>query len=169
MLDIKLIKSAKKTIIKIMNFFGTYYEGLRLKSKLRRTSYIRIKMKTHKIKPTEAELEILKILWDKTSASVKEINEELNKLKPVGYTTTLKLMQIMHEKGLLSRVANGRSHIYSPEIKEKETKNFMMRKMMDSLFGGSAKELVMQALGNEKPNKEELEEIRELIEKMEKE
>lgn len=126
-------------------------------------------MKNKKNKPTEAELEILKILWDKKEATVKDVNEELNKDKPVGYTTTLKLMQIMHEKGFLSRTPSGRSHIYIPAQKESETKNFMMRKMMDSLFGGSAKEMVMQALGNHKPSKEELDEIRSLIDKMERE
>lgn len=126
-------------------------------------------MKIKRNKFTESELEILKVLWDKKSATVKEVNEILNKTKSAGYTTTLKLMQIMHEKGILSRVMSGRSHIYTPEVKEKETKNFMMRKMMDNLFGGSAKEMVMQALGNHKPSKEELEEIRTLIDKMEKE
>ncbi|MFA8343580.1 MAG: BlaI/MecI/CopY family transcriptional regulator [Rhodothermaceae bacterium] len=126
-------------------------------------------MKSKKIKPTESEIEILKILWDKESATVKEVNEILNKIKPVGYTTTLKLMQIMHEKGILSRTQSGRSHIYTPEIEEKETRKFMMNKLMDTLFGGSAKEMVMQALGNHKPSKEELDEIRSLIDKMEKE
>ena len=126
-------------------------------------------MKKGKIKPTEAELEILKVLWKKENATVKEVNNELNLIKQVGYTTTLKLMQIMTEKGLLSRISSGRSHIYKPEIKEKETQNFMMNKLMDSLFGGSAKELVMQALGNKKPGKEDLDEIKKLIEEMEKE
>jgi len=125
-------------------------------------------MKAKKIKPTESELEILKILWIKGSATVKEVNKVLNETKKTGYTTTLKLMQIMQQKGILSRTQEGRSHIYTPEIKEKETRNFMISKLMDSLFGGSAKEMVMQALGNYKPSKEELDEIRSLIDKMEK-
>ena len=126
-------------------------------------------MKKRKIKPTEAELEILKVLWKKEKATVKDVNNELNLVKQVGYTTTLKLMQIMTGKKLLSRKESGRSHIYKPEIKEKETQSFMMNKLMDSLFGGSAKELIMQALGNNKPDKKELDEIKKLIEEMEKE
>lgn len=120
-----------------------------------------------KYKPTESELEILKILWEKGSCNVKQINEELNKTKETGYTTTLKLMQIMFEKGILSREKESRTHIYTAEIKKEDTQNLMMNKLVDNLFGGSAMNLVMRALSNKKTTKDELEKIKGLIEEME--
>lgn len=123
--------------------------------------------KFRNIKPTESELEILNILWQNSPATVKYVNDELNKSKDTGYTTTLKLMQIMHEKSLLTRQREGRSHLYSPAIEESETKQAILDKMLETAFGGSAGKLVMQALGNNKTTSEELQQIKELIEKLE--
>ena len=86
----------------------------------------------------------------------------------VGYTTTLKLMQIMTEKGLLKRSEEGRKHIYNVVLKEKETKNLLLDKFVKTAFGGSAMDLVMQALGNHQTTPDELEELKALIDKIEK-
>lgn len=120
------------------------------------------------IKPTAAELEILQILWEKGEVTVKEVNEEINKKKETGYTTTLKTMQIMFDKGLVERKKDGRSHIYSAAIKKEKTQQVLLDKILETAFGGSASKLVMQALGNKKTTKEELQEIKELINKLER-
>lgn len=119
------------------------------------------------IKPTVAELEILQILWEKGEVTVKEVNEEINKRKETGYTTTLKTMQIMFEKGLVERKKDGRSHTYSAAIKKEKTQQVLLDKILETAFGGSASKLVMQALGNKNTTKEELQEIKELINKLE--
>lgn len=115
-------------------------------------------------KPTESELEILQILWQNGPSSVRFINEELAKNREIGYTTTLKLMQIMFEKKLLSRTEEGRYHLYKAEIGEEATQINLLGKFVDATFRGSAMKLVMQALGNHDSSKEELEEIKRLIE-----
>jgi predicted transcriptional regulator len=121
-------------------------------------------------RPTQSELEILEILWESGSATVREVNETLEKKgKNVGYTTTLKMMQLMADKGLLSRTLNGRMHVYSAIIKATDTRNALIDRMVDASFGGSAAKLVLQALGNYKASAEELREIKELIDKLEKE
>ena len=120
------------------------------------------------MKPTASELDILQILWQNGNMTVKEINEEINKVKETGYTTTLKLMQIMHEKGLLSREQNGRSHVYKASIKEDDTKSSLLKYFIQSTFNGSTASLVMQALGDHKTTREELEMIRELLNDIEK-
>ncbi len=114
-------------------------------------------------KPTESELEILQVLWDKTTASVRDVHEELLKTKDAGYTTTLKLMQIMFEKGLVGRDSSNKTHIYHPSVSKESTQNLFLNKMIDSLFAGSSAQLVMQALGNHKASKEELEEIKNFL------
>jgi BlaI family transcriptional regulator, penicillinase repressor len=114
-------------------------------------------------KPTESELEILRVLWGKSTASVREVHEELAKHKDVGYTTTLKLMQIMHEKGLVKRDDSVKTHIYQAIVSREKTQKQMLGKMIDTLFGGSPTELVLQALGNHKASAVELEEIQKLI------
>jgi predicted transcriptional regulator len=114
-------------------------------------------------KPTESELEILRVLWGKTTASVREVHEELAKHKEVGYTTTLKLMQIMHEKGLVKRDDSVKTHIYQAIVSREKTQKQMLGKMIDTLFGGSPTELVLQALGNHKASAGELEEIQKMI------
>ena len=120
------------------------------------------------LKPTNAELEILQVIWLHGPVSFRFVNDELNRNKMVGYTTTLKLMQIMTEKGLLKRSEEGRKHIYNVVLKEKETKNLLLDKFVKTAFGGSAMDLVMQALGNHQTTPDELEELKALIDKIEK-
>ena len=120
------------------------------------------------IKPTESELEILQVLWEKGTASVREVHEELTKSKDVGYTTTLKLMQIMFEKGLVKRDATFKTHIYEPQVSRDKTQKHLLNKMIDTLFGGSPTQLVLQALGNHKASEEELEEIQQLLNNLKK-
>lgn len=123
---------------------------------------------TKTIKPTESELEILQILWKKGNASVREVHEELLQTKEAGYTTTLKLMQIMHEKGLVKRDDSIKTHIYQAAVSKEKTQKHLLNKMIDTLFGGSPQELVMQALGNHKASVEELEEIQKILDNLKK-
>ena len=120
-------------------------------------------MSSKTIKPTESELEILQVLWEKSQASVREVHEELLKTKESGYTTTLKLMQIMHEKGLVKRDDSFKTHIYQAAVTREKTQKHLLGKMINTLFGGSPTELVLQALGNHKASPEELEEIQQLL------
>lgn len=124
-------------------------------------------MKKETQKPTEAELEILQVLWKKGPATVREINEQLSEKRDVGYTTTLKLMQIMYSKNLLQRREEGRTHIYKAIIKESDIQKELTDKFLETVFGGSAQKLVLQALGSNKPTSEELEEIKQLLNKLE--
>jgi BlaI family transcriptional regulator, penicillinase repressor len=124
-------------------------------------------MVKQKNKPTEAEMEILQMLWNYGPRSVRELNDDLNKLRPVGYTTTLKFLQIMAEKGIVTRIKDGRNHIYSAAIEQKAAQQQFLDKLLNSVFGGSAKKLVMQTLGNHTASKEELTEIKRFIEKLE--
>lgn len=114
---------------------------------------------------TEAELEILQVLWDKKEATVKEVHEELSAEREAVYTTTLKQMQVMYEKGLLKRDDSRRQHIYYPDVDIKKVQRKFMDKVMKNLFSGSAGELVMNALSNYKTTPEELDQIKTLIEK----
>jgi len=120
------------------------------------------------MKPTDSELEILQVIWLHGPVSVRFVNEKLNLKKKVGYTTSLKLMQIMTEKGLLRRSEEGRKHIYNSVLKEKEAKNLLLDKFVKTAFGGSAMDLVMQALGNHQSTPDELEDLKALIEKIER-
>lgn len=120
------------------------------------------------IKPTESELEILQVLWFKGIASVREVHEELSKTKEAGYTTTLKLMQIMHEKGLVKRDDSVKTHIYQPAVSREKTQKHLLGKMINTVFGGNTTQLVIQALGNHKASPEELEEIQQLIDNLKK-
>lgn len=115
-------------------------------------------------KPTESELEILQVLWDKKTASVREVHETLANKKEVGYTTTLKLMQIMLEKGLVKREDSSKTHYYQPAISREKTQKQQVRKLIDSLFGGSPAQLILQALGNHQASPEELDHIRQMVE-----
>lgn len=118
-------------------------------------------------RPTEAELEILQILWKHGPCTVRFVNDQLNQKKTVGYTTTLKIMQIMFEKKLLERDESTRSHLYRAVVKEKETQGLLLDRFLDTAFGGSALKLVMQALGNHKASKEEISQIRDLLDNLE--
>lgn len=120
------------------------------------------------IKPTESELEILQIIWNKEQATVREVHEELIKTKPSGYTTTLKLMQIMHEKGIVTRDERKKSHVYFAAVSRNKTQNFFLDRMISGLFGGSSTQLVLQALGNQKSSKAELEQIRKFLDELKK-
>lgn len=124
-------------------------------------------MTKKELKPTESELEILQVLWEKGSSTVREINDELNSMREIGYTTTLKLMQIMAEKGLLTRTKEGRGHVYSPAIKKDDTRQQFLDRLLFGVFDGSASNLVMQILGNHKTSETELQEIKDYIEKLE--
>ena len=115
------------------------------------------------IKPTESELEILQVLWQKGLATVREVHEQLSITKEAGYTTTLKLMQIMHEKGLVKRDDSMRTHIYQAAVNKEKTQKHMVNKMIDSLFGGSASQLVIQALGEHNASEEEIERIQQML------
>ncbi len=118
-------------------------------------------------RPTEAELEILQILWAHGPQSVRFVNDRLNQVREVGYTTTLKFMQLMHEKGFLSRRKVQRSHIYYPELEQEATQQALLSRFVRSAFGGSATKLVMQALGQSSASAEELNEIRDLLDRLE--
>ena len=124
-------------------------------------------MATQNIKPTESELEILQLLWKLGPSSVRTVNDEMNKIRPVGYTTTLKIMQIMAEKGQVTRIKDGRNHIYSAAVEQKAAQQQLLDKFLNGVFGGSASRLVMHALGNYEPSKEELDEIKKYIEELE--
>ncbi len=124
-------------------------------------------MVKQKNRPTAAELEILQLLWIQGPRSVRELNDDLNKIKPVGYTTTLKFLQIMAEKGFVTRIKDGRNHIYTAAVEQRVAQQQLLDKLLNGVFGGSAKKLVMQALGNHGASKEELAEIRKYIEKLE--
>ncbi len=119
-------------------------------------------------KPTESELEILRVLWERGEATVRDVHEELSKTKDAGYTTTLKLMQIMYEKGMVKRDESSKTHIYIPLLSREKTQKQFVGKMIDTLFQGSSSQLVMQALGNHKASKEELDEIQKLIDNLKK-
>ena len=125
---------------------------------------------TKYIKPTESELEILQILWTKGIATVREVHEELTNTKEAGYTTTLKLMQIMHEKGLVKRDDSMRTHIYQPAVNKERTQRHLLSKMIDTLFGGSPTQLVIQALGDgeHKASAEEIQKIQLLLDGLKK-
>jgi BlaI family penicillinase repressor len=116
--------------------------------------------------PTEAELEILNILWAAGPSTVRDVHTQSS--KETGYTTVLKQMQVMVEKGLLDRSEQFRSHVYEPRIAQEKTQQRLTRNLMQRAFGGSAKSLVLGALSSQKVSAAELAEIRELLERFEK-
>lgn len=122
-------------------------------------------MKT--IKPTESELEILKILWEHGDCTVRQVHEEFTADKEVGYTTILKLMQIMHTKGLVARDESSKTHIYRALLSRDVAEQQMVNRFIKDLFDGSAARLVMQALGNHRASDSELEKIRQLLNDLE--
>ena len=103
-----------------------------------------------------------------SALAIRQVNDELSTLREIGYTTTLKLLQIMNEKHLVSRIEEGRYHVYKAEVGEEQTQNLLLDRFVDATFRGSAMKLVMQTLGNHQASKEELEEIKKLIESLEK-
>ena len=119
------------------------------------------------LKPTESELEILQVLWQNGPSTVRFVHEELSKTKDAGYTTTLKIMQIMAEKGMVEPDKSSRSHVYSALLAEEATQKKLLDRFLDTTFRGSASKLVMQALGSQHTSKAELDEIRNLLDKLE--
>jgi predicted transcriptional regulator len=113
-------------------------------------------------RPTEAELEILRVLWERGPSTVRQVHESLSN-RETGYTTTLKLMQIMAEKGLVTRDESARTHVYSARLSQETTQRQLVNDLVDRAFGGSAAELVLRALSSHKTSAEELQEIRRLI------
>ena len=118
-------------------------------------------------RPTDAELAILRVLWERGPSTVHEVHESLSRSRGTGYTTTLKLLQIMAEKGLVRRDASRRTHVYEPRLRQEETQRQLVNDLMDRAFGGSARKLVMQALGARKVSAKELEEIRRVLDELE--
>ena len=116
-------------------------------------------------RPTKAELRILQVLWRLGASTVRRVYEELGEAG--GYTSVLKTMQIMLEKGFLSRNAEDRTHIYAAEVPEAEAKRGLVQELIEKAFGGSSKELIVQALSAKKASPEELTEIKKMIEEME--
>lgn len=113
--------------------------------------------------PTDAELEILRILWDRGASTVREIHDVIATFKPIGYTTVLKQAQVMHQKGLLSRSERFRSHVYAPAQTRTQTQRQLAGSMLRQVFEGSASGLLQSALAGRKVGAEELQEIRDLL------
>jgi BlaI family transcriptional regulator, penicillinase repressor len=118
-------------------------------------------------RPTPAELEILRVLWDRGPCTVRDVQERLEQARPTGYTTALKLLQIMTDKGLVRRDETARAHVYAARAPEQKTKQQLVRDLLERAFGGSASELVMQALAGRKTSREERARIRELLDRLE--
>ena len=119
------------------------------------------------IEPTKSEIEILQVLWKFGPSTVRFVNDQLNDTtREVQYTTTLKLLQIMAEKGIVNRDESQMKHIYSAAMEEDKTKGFLLKKFVDTIYDGSSANLLMQLLGNKKTSRKELEAIKELIRKM---
>jgi predicted transcriptional regulator len=119
-------------------------------------------------RPTASELEILRVLWSEGPSTVRDVHERLNRTKPMGYTTVLKLMQIMAEKGLVARNEDQRAHVYEAACRQQETQQQLVGDLVDRAFGGSASELVMQALAAKRASPEELAEIRRILDEFER-
>ena len=118
---------------------------------------------TKKDKPTSAELEILDVLWQKGNATVRDVHDEINARRPTVYTTVLKLMQIMLEKGLVRRDSQGKAHIYRPTQSRQQTQKHLVSELLDKAFRGSALKLVQHVLETKPASPEELAEIRRMI------
>ena len=118
-------------------------------------------------RPTEGELSILRVLWEGGAQSVREVQRTLNESKPTGYTTVLKLLQIMTEKGLVERDASVRPQIYRPRYSQQQTQRQLLGDLLQRAFGGSVKALVLQALSSKKSRPEELEAIEKLLDRLE--
>ena len=124
--------------------------------------------RTSRFRPTDAELEILRVLWDLGPSTVRDVHEILSKTKPTGYTTVLKLMQIMAEKGIVRRNEDQRAHVYEARLPQEQTQQQLVDDLLDRAFGGSATQMVMQALSAKKATPEELAKIRQLLDEFER-
>lgn len=112
-------------------------------------------------------MEILQVLWDKGPTTVREVHDELSKNKDSGYTTTLKLMQIMHEKGLVKRNTSAKTHVYYAEVTKQDAQKSALNKMLDTVFTGSTADLVIQALGSHRASKDEIDAIKKFLNQFE--
>jgi len=119
------------------------------------------------LKPTESELEILQVIWKKGQCTVRDVHEELTKSKDAGYTTTLKLMQIMHDKGLVERDTSSKTHLYKAIISREQAQNTALDKILDTVFKGSTADLVIQALGQHRASKDEIDAIKNYLQQFE--
>jgi predicted transcriptional regulator len=118
-------------------------------------------------KPTDSELEILRVLWDRGASTVGDVHEIVREDRDTGYTTVLKTLQIMLQKGLVSRDDSKRQHVYSAAAPEDETQRHLMKDLLNRAFAGSMAKLVMHAISAKKASRKELEEIRSLLDKLE--
>ena len=118
--------------------------------------------------PTDAELDILRILWERGASTVREVHDRISELRPVGYTTVLKQMQVMHAKGLLARSDRFRSHVYEPAQSRTQTQRQLAGSMLKQVFDGSARQLIQSALAGRKVDRDELERIRTLLDEYER-
>jgi BlaI family transcriptional regulator, penicillinase repressor len=119
-------------------------------------------------RPTDAELDILRVLWQRGPSTVRYVQESLNETKPTGYTTVLKLMQIMTDKGLVRRDEGQRAHVYEAQLPQEQTQQQMVSDLLERVFNGSASSLVMQALAAKKTSASELSAIRKLLDEVER-
>jgi len=120
--------------------------------------------------PTRAQLEILQVLWKHGPSTVRFVNDQLNRQKEaLSYTSTLKLMQIMHEKGMVDRDESSMTHIYSAVLEEQKTKGVVLKKFVDAMYNGSVKSLMLELLGNEKTTNKEWDTIKDLLTKLDDE
>ena len=127
------------------------------------------KKENDRVEPTKSELEILQVLWEHGPSTVRFVNDTLNRQKrAVQYTSTLKLMQIMADKGILDRDETNMKHIYRPAMEEQKTKGFLLERFVDTMYNGSPSKLLMQLLGNKKTSKKEMQEIKDLLDKLNK-
>jgi predicted transcriptional regulator len=117
-------------------------------------------------RPTEAELEILQVLWERRGGTVREVHEALHRRSGTGYTTVLKQLQIMHDKGLVDRDEARRAHVYRAVVSKERTQKRFLADMLRRVFDGSPSRLVLQALGDHKASREELREIRKLLDRL---
>lgn len=115
------------------------------------------------IKPTESELEILQVIWKRGQCTVRDVHEELSKNKDAGYTTTLKLMQIMHDKGLVERDTTSKTHLYKAVITREQAQQTALDKIISTVFKGSTSDLVIQALGHHRASKDEIDAIKDYL------
>lgn len=125
-------------------------------------------VKSNTPRPTDAELEILAVLWQRGASTVREVHKVISARKPTGYTTILKLLQIMIEKKLVRRDEKERAHVYEARLKQEQTQRQLVRDLLERAFSGSAMNLVMHALNSKKASAKELSEIRQLLDKLER-
>jgi BlaI family penicillinase repressor len=123
---------------------------------------------TARPRPTAGELAILRVLWARGPSTVRDVHAELDRERPTGYTTALKLLQIMTEKGLVTRDERARAHVYAPAVEESQTQRRLVRELLDRAFGGSAAKLVMHALAGRRASRDEIASIRRLLDQLER-